>query len=268
MNFMNPLLFFLVGLFTATISSGENKKCRDARFVELVTENCNILRAMGVSRDSTCAFTKLLDVCAQDGITDPMLAQLRASMEQTNRELKGGHKTAREQLSASERQVRQDYVKLKSLCLHQHLNAAIDEYVKSTNDFGLAINYLQTCRDNENNAFFLESIAVQIRAELRTARFKNEKPPDLQAYIDAHKDAKVRAAAQATLAELTVLKRGADDKMYIARSYTALEQVLFGLDWHTQTENLEALLRLKKSFAKAREAMVIQKKLSENYISR
>lgn len=253
--------FFSVGLLTAAISGVENKKCRDVRLVELVTENCNIMRAMGAFKDDTCQFTTLLDACAQDGVTPEVLAHLRTPMEQTNRELKGGRKTAREHLSASERQVRRDYATLKSLCSHRHLNAAIDEYVKYTNAFDLAINYLQTCRDNGNNASFLESIALQIRAELRTARFKNEKPPDLQAYIDAHDDADVRRAAQTTLAELTALKRGTDDKILIAGSYTALEQVLFNLDRHTHTENLEALASLKKKFAHVRETLATKKKM-------
>ncbi len=62
------------------------------------------------------------------------------------------------------------------------------------------------------------------------------------------KDAEVRTAAEAALAELQVLKYRGVDTLLVVSGYNSLEAVLFQLGRHSKTENIERLTQLKDTF--------------------
>ncbi|MBV6492954.1 MAG: hypothetical protein LDLANPLL_00960 [Turneriella sp.] len=65
---------------------------------------------------------------------------------------------------------------------------------------------------------------------------------------DACKDAEVRTAAEAALAELKILKYRGVDALFVVSGYNSLEAVLFQLGRHSKTENIERLTQLKDTF--------------------
>ncbi|MBN8219374.1 MAG: hypothetical protein J0L53_00540 [Spirochaetes bacterium] len=264
MKLCHPIFLLLVGFISAEISATEDKKCRDAELVRLAEENCTIVQGLGAGADSCKAFSAIVDVCATEGVSDAQIVKLRETMKQTNRQLKGGVADTKGQLKSYEKQQRDDYEKFRKTCQNAELNSALDEYVEYAAAYSIAIEYLQICREQKEDRFFTDSLAIQIRSELRTARFKNKKSPNLQPYIDACKDGDVRAAAEATLAELAVLKHRSADKILVAGGYNSLEQVLFQLDRHTKSENLEKLTGLKEGFIRAQKAIEIMKSLRKN----
>jgi hypothetical protein len=151
--------------------------------------------------------------------------------------------------SAARPEDEEDYAHLKKTCNEEDLKPVLDDYVAYTHDYYSAIFHLKKCRD-----FGTNGAAKYMRAELKRIRFKNSKPSNLQPYIDACKDDALRAVAKEVLADLALLRRhGAnvpEARVPIADAARDLENILFQLDRHTKTENLEKLKRLKEDIKK------------------
>jgi hypothetical protein len=143
----------------------------------------------------------------------------------------------------------EDYAHLKKTCNEEELKPVLDEYVAYTHDYYSAIFHLKKCRD-----FGTNGATKYMRTELKRIRFKNSKPSNLQPYIDACKDDALRVAAKGVLTDLALLRRqGAnvpEARLPVADADRDLENILFQLDRHTKTENLEKLKRLKEDIKK------------------
>jgi len=245
----------------AAIYGNEGTKCKDEKLVSLVEENCTLIKKLTGNEEGCKAYVEILKICATSSLNDEQLKKFRESVEQTNGSLKDATKSYQEMQQAQRKQLRVEFTEFKKLCKNPNLNSALDDYVKHETSYVIAIEYLKICRDERKDNSYSNALAQQIQAGLRRLRFKEAKTPDVRPYIDQCKDADIRTAAEATLAELTVLRYREVEPVIVFGGYDGLEKILFELEQNTKSENLEKLNRMRERFITIQEVYARKKLL-------
>ncbi|MFZ5631203.1 MAG: hypothetical protein ACOY5B_18885 [Spirochaetota bacterium] len=248
-------------LITVAIYGNEPQKCKDEKLVSLVEENCTLVKKLTGNEEGCKGYQEILKVCSTQSLNDVQLKSLRESMEKANVMLKGASNEAKVMQQNQQNQLRDEFTESKKLCKNTSLNSALDNYVTYSKSYAIAIEYLKICRDERKDNSYSNELARQIQAGLRRIRFKEEKTPDLRPYIDQCKDADIQKAAEATLAELNVLKHRGVDPVSVAVGYIGLEEILFQLEKYTKTENLEKLNRMRERIIAVQEVYARKKLL-------
>lgn len=232
-------------LFSTAILGEEARKCKDEKLVRLVEENCSLVKSLTGNEEGCKGYQEILKVCSTQSPNNEQLKNLRESMEKANAMLKGTRNESKDMRNTQQKQLRLEFTEFKKLCKNPSLNSALDDYVPYSENYAIAIEYLKICRDEKKDNSYSNELARQIQAGLRRLRFKDSKPPELRPYIDQCKDTEIRNAAEATLAELSVLKHRGVDPLSVAVGYIGLEEILFELERNTKSENLEKLNRMR-----------------------
>jgi len=238
--------FFVLSLVCVTVFAEENdkkNKCGDEKLVNLVAENCALIKKITKNQAGCKGYEEILKVCAASTLSDEQLKKLRESVEESNQAMRNSLQNAEKSLETSRSDLSQEFETFKKTCQSSELNSALDEYVTYSGDYTAAIEYLKICHRDKSYA---DNFAAELRFGLRKSRFRKVKPPDFGPYIARCKDADIRAAAEATLAELTVLRQRGVEPVLVSGGYAGLEEILFQLELNTKLENLEKLERMKK----------------------
>jgi len=239
-------LFFALNLICATVFAWGNDikyKCADEKLVNLVAENCALIKKITGNEAGCRGYEEILKVCAAATMSDEQSRKLRESVQKSNQAMRNSLENAEKSLETSQSDLSQEFETFKSTCQSSELNSALDEYVRYSGNYPAAIEYLKICRKDKSYA---DSLASGLRFGLRKSRFRKVKPPDFGPYIARCKDGDIRAAAEATLAELTVMKHRGVEPVLVSGGYAGLEEILFQLELNTKLENLEKLEHLKK----------------------
>ena len=100
-----PLYSFLALFLASTAIFGEeDKKCKDATLVNLVEENCTLIKKLTGNEEGCKGYEEMLKVCASPDINDEQLKTLREPMEKANAMLRGATSDAKEMQQAQQKQ--------------------------------------------------------------------------------------------------------------------------------------------------------------------
>lgn len=244
-------------LFLVNALIGADKTCGDMELVRLLNEHCILVRKVTGPAAPCAIAAPITDVCA-NGASPAVLENLRASVLQSNQLLRGDLEKSRTMYREGIQQLKDEARKLKQQCKNTSLVSALDDLPESSALTVLAVEYLRLCREETS---MLPALVADLRLALKRVRFKATKVPNFKPYLEACHDAEIRAAAEATIDTLQLLRHEKIDIFIFTVASYDLEGILMHLESRSRSENLNHLESARRRYARMLEAHLLTKAL-------